>query len=98
MLAANKLHSEIADPMTPFPDTIRRVANADGGVVLDLRRGTMFRVNPVGAKVLDLLELGDSATQIAEKLSAEFNVALNDVHADVQEFIESLKTRGVVSS
>lgn len=84
--------------MTPFPDTIRRVANADGGVVLDLRRGTMFRVNPVGAKVLDLLELGDSATQIAEKLSAEFNVALNDVHADVQEFIESLKTRGVVSS
>jgi hypothetical protein len=84
--------------MTPFPDTIRRVANADGGVVLDLRRGTMFRVNPLGAKVLDLLELGDSATQIAEKLSAEFNVALNEVHADVQEFIESLKTSGVVSS
>ena len=98
VLAANKLYSESADPMTSFPDTIRRVANADGGVVLDLRRGTMFRVNPLGAKVLDLLERGDSATQIAEKLSAEFNVAFNDVHCDVEEFIESLKIRGLVCS
>jgi hypothetical protein len=84
--------------MTPFPESIRRVANADGGVVLDLRRGAMFRVNPVGARVLDLLDEGDSATQIAEKLSAEFNVALHEVLADVQEFIESLKLRGVVGS
>jgi hypothetical protein len=84
--------------VTPFPDSIRRVANADGGVVLDLRRGAMFRVNPVGARVLDLLEQGDSPAQIAEKLSAEFNVALNGVHADVEEFIESLKIRGVVCS
>ncbi len=84
--------------MTPFPESIRRVANADGGVVLDLRRGAMFRVNPVGARVLDLLDEGDSATQIAEKLSAEFNVALHEVLADVEEFIESLKLRGVVGS
>jgi len=84
--------------MTPFPESIRRVANTDGGVVLDLRRGAMFRVNPVGARVLDLLDEGDSATQIAEKLSAEFNVALHEVHADVEEFIESLKLRGVVGS
>lgn len=66
--------------------------------MLDLRRGTMFRVNQIGAKVLDLLDQGDSPTQIAEKLSAEFNVALNDVRADVAEFIESLKIRGVLCS
>jgi hypothetical protein len=83
--------------MTPFPDDIRRVANADGGVVMDLRRGTMFRVNPLGAKVLDLLDLGNSTTEIAEKLSAEFNVPLNEVHADVKEFIKSLKTHGVLA-
>ena len=84
--------------MTPLPDSIRRVANVDGGVVLDLRHGAMFRVNRVGARVLDLLDQGDSATQIAEKLSSEFNVALDDVHADVEEFIEALKIRGVVCS
>ena len=55
--------------MTLFPDTIRRAANADGGVVFDLRRGAMFRVNPLGARVLDLLDEGNSPAQIAEKLS-----------------------------
>ena len=82
--------------MTPFPNSIRRVANADGGVVLDLRCGAMFRVNPLGAKVLDLLDQGDSPTQIAEKLSAEFNVPLHDVRVDVEEFIKSLKIHGVL--
>ena len=84
--------------MTLFPDSIRRVADADGGVVLDLRRGAMFRVNPLGARVLDLLDEGNSPKQIADKLSAEFAVALNDVQTDVEEFIESLKNLGVVSS
>jgi hypothetical protein len=84
--------------MTLFPETIRRVANADGGVVLDLRRGAMFRVNPLGARVLDLLDEGNSPAQIAETLSAEFAVALSDVQADVTEFVESLKAHGVLSS
>lgn len=82
--------------MTPFPDSIRRIANVDGGVVLDLHRGAMFRVNPLGAKVMDLIERGDSPTQIAEKLSAEFNVPLTTVRADVEEFIKSLKIHGVL--
>jgi hypothetical protein len=84
--------------MTLFPETIRRVANADGGVVLDLRRGAMFRVNPLGARVLDLLDEGKSSAQIAEKLSTEFAVALSEVQADVTEFVESLKAHGVLSS
>jgi hypothetical protein len=84
--------------MTLFPETIRRVANADGGVILDIRRGTMFRLNPLGAKVLDLLEQGDSPAQIAEKLSAEFAVPLDEVQSDVTQFLESLRTRGVLGS
>jgi len=84
--------------MTPFPDTIRRVTNADGGVVLDLRRGAMFRVNPLGARVLDLLDEGSSPAQIAEKLSTEFAVALSEVQTGVTEFVESLKAHGVLGS
>lgn len=84
--------------MTPFPDSIRRVADADGGIVLDLRRGAMFRVNSLGARVLDLLDEGNTPAQIAEKLSTEFTVALSDVQTDVNEFVESLKTHGVLRS
>ncbi len=84
--------------MNPFPDSIRRVTNADGGVVLDLRRGAMFRVNPLGARVLNLLDEGDSPALIAQKLSTEFAVPLGTVQADVVEFLESLKTHGVLGS
>jgi len=84
--------------MTSFPDTIRRVADADGGVVLDLRRGAMFRVNPLGARVLDLLDEGSSPAQIAANLSTEFAVPLSEVDTDVTEFVESLKAHGVLAS
>lgn len=84
--------------MGPFRDTIRRLSTADGGVVLDLRRGTMFRVNPIGARVLDLLEHGDSPARIADTLSAEFQVAPSEVQADVAQFVESLKNRGVIDA
>jgi len=84
--------------MVPFAETIRRLSSADGGVVLDLRSGRMFRVNQLGARVLDLLEHGDSPAQIAEKLSVEFQVALTEVQTDVGEFVESLKLLGVIAS
>ena len=66
--------------------------------MLDLRRGAMFRVNPIGARVLDLLDQGEPPAQIAKKLSTEFAVPLSDVEADVTEFVESLKTRGLLDS
>jgi hypothetical protein len=66
--------------------------------VLDLRRGILFRVNPLGARVMDLLEQGDSPELIAEKLSAEFQVALSEVRSDVSDFIESLKARGLIDA
>ena len=84
--------------MKRFPETIRRLSNIDGGVVLDLQRGKLFRVNVVGAKVLDLLEQGKSPAQIAEKLSAEFQIALSDAEADVREFLASLETQGVIAA
>jgi hypothetical protein len=95
--AANTFHFLDGISMNPFPSTIRKLSSADGGVVLDLQRGTMLRVNPLGARVLDLLERGDSPSQIAESLSAEFQVPLAQVQADVAEFTASLRTRGVLT-
>ena len=82
--------------MTPLAKNIRRVSSADGGIVLDVRRGTMFQINPLGAKVLDLLDQGESFPNIANLLSAEFGVALDVVQADVNEFLDSLERHGVL--
>ena len=64
--------------------------------MLDLRRGTMFRVNALGSRILDLLDRGKPLPGIAEQISAECGVALDLVRADVNEFLDSLELHGVL--
>jgi hypothetical protein len=82
--------------MTLLANDIRRVSSPDGGVVLDIRRGTMFRLNPLGSRTLDLLDKGESLPRIAEQISAEFGVAFDVVQRDVKEFLNSLQLHGVL--
>jgi hypothetical protein len=82
--------------MTPIANNIRRVSSADGGIVLDVRRGTMFRLNPLGTRVLDLLEQGESLSRITDLISAEFGVSRDVVQTDVKEFLDSLELHGVL--
>jgi hypothetical protein len=82
--------------MTLLADSFRRVSGTDGGVVLDLRRGTMFRLNPLGSQILDLLESGEALADIANRISAEFGVALDVVQADIKDFLDSLELHGVL--
>ena len=76
--------------MTPIANNIRRVSGTDGGILLDLKRGTMFQINPLGSQILDLLERGDSIPHIAERISEQFGIALAVVQTDVKEFLDSL--------
>ena len=64
--------------------------------MLDLRRGTMFRVNALGSRILDLLDGGENLPRIAEQISAEFGVGLDVVQADINEFLDSLERHGVL--
>ena len=82
--------------MTIFAGTIRKLSNADGCVVLNLGSGQMLRMNPMAARVLDLLEQGESTATISEMLSSEFQVPLVEVQSDIAEFIESLRAKGVL--
>ena len=82
--------------MISLAKDIRRVSSADGGIALDVRRGTMFRLNPLGARVLDLLERGESLPRIADLISAEFGTAVDVVRADLREFLDSLELHGVL--
>jgi hypothetical protein len=84
--------------MAPFPDTIRRLSSADGGVLLDLRRGAMFRVNPLGARIIDLLAGQHSPREIADRISTEFGVERDVVQADVADFLRSLAAHGILDS
>lgn len=84
--------------MARFSDTIRRISSADGAIVLHLGRGTMFRLNLMGTKILDLLEQGVSPAKVAEQLSAECDVPIEVVRNDLRHFIQSLEIHGVIDS
>ena len=84
--------------MTHLSDNIRRSSSPDGEILLDVRRGTMFRLNPLGSRILDLLDRGESASRIAEEISEEFGVARDVVQIDLTDFLNSLEFHGVLDS
>ncbi len=82
--------------MSHLAKNVRRVSGSDGGVVLDLHRGTMFRLNPLGSRILDLWESGLPLSRIAELISAECAIALDVAQTDLKEFVDSLELHGVI--
>jgi hypothetical protein len=56
----------------------------------------MFRLNPLGSRVLDLLDKGELLPRIADQISAEFGVPLDVAEADLREFLDSLELHGVL--
>jgi hypothetical protein len=77
---------------------IRSSRNDDGSVVLDVCRGTMYGLNPVGSQILELLGQGLDEPQIKSEISRRFSVDLVIVDRDVDEFLSKLAELGVIVS
>ena len=78
-------------------DGIRSTHGQDGAIVLDIHQGQMFNLNPVGSRILELLESGSREADIVDAISREFNAGHEVVENDVREFIESLKKHKLVA-
>ena len=65
--------------------------------MLDIHQGQMFNLNPVGSRILELLESGLAETDIVDTISREFSAGREMVENDVREFIASLKEHKLVA-
>jgi PqqD family protein of HPr-rel-A system len=72
-------------------DNVRSTHNHDGGIVLDILHGQMFRLNFAGSRILELLKQGSAEPEIAEQLAREFGIDRAAAEADVREFVETLE-------
>jgi hypothetical protein len=72
-------------------DNIRSIHSQDGGVVLDILHGQMFRLNFVGSRILELLKKGRAEPAIAEQLAHDFGIDQATAETDVREFLETLE-------
>ena len=70
---------------------LRSVIDQDGAGVLDLERGTIAALNSTGGQIWQALERGESADEIAVRISCETGHALSLVERDVRQFIEDLR-------
>jgi hypothetical protein len=75
---------------------VRSTKNEDGGIVLDIDRGQMFRLNPVGALILESVGKGYPETEIAKEISRQYGISEETAVADVREFLASLEKHELV--
>lgn len=76
--------------------SVRETINQDGAVLLDIKQGVCFSMNPVGARIWEMLKKEYSVDQIAASLESEFSVPRSQIEVDICEFIENLVSRKLV--
>ena len=70
---------------------VRSTSSEDGGIVLDIIQGQMFRLNSVGALILDRLEKGHSEAKISEGIARQYDIDKEMAARDVRTFLKSLE-------
>ena len=75
---------------------VRSTRNEDGGIVLDIDHGLMFRLNPVGALILESMGKGCAEADIAQEIACRYNISEELASADVREFLQSLEEHKLV--
>lgn len=86
-------------PQSARPETImltlsrnaRLAKSPDGGILLDVDHGAFFSLNPVGTRIVELLERGCDQPTLERAIANEFHVADEVVKRDVGDFLAALR-------
>lgn len=79
-------------------ETLRSMHSQDGAVLLDLRQGRMFSVNPVGSRILALMKDRTSKSEIVNVLTQEFEVSRATAEKDLREFLAVLAQHKLIEA
>lgn len=77
------------DPETP----LRSIVDRDGAIILDIEHDQFLSLNPVGTYIWNKLRTGETIAAIKRALAMETGTVADVVSADVDEFIEDLKSK-----
>ena len=84
------------NPTSKLSQDMRVSTHDDGATLLDIREGDVYGVNTVGARIIALLDENLSFDEIAEKISVEFEVSSERARADIDIFVQSLRSGKLV--
>ena len=77
---------------------LRVSAHDEGAVILDIDGGQLYSTNEVGARIIALLGEKANLHDIADRIKTEFDAPLERVRVDLERFVGSLKTGGLLRS
>jgi len=77
------------------PDVIYRDLE-DEAVLLDLKTGTYFGLDPMGTRMWHLLEENGSLQLVAQRITEQYDVTADVCERDLREFVERLREKGLV--
>lgn len=90
-------HSNNSADLKPSA-TVRNISTQDGAVLLDINQGLCFSMNPVGAKIWEMLKMNHPVDRVADTLASEFSVPREQVLEDVRAFMAQLESQHLLVS
>jgi hypothetical protein len=69
----------------------------DETVILDLATGTYFGLDPVGARIWELLGEGMTLAEVCDRMLEEYEVAREELERDTLKLAQDLAAQGLVS-
>lgn len=81
----------------PSPDVMLSTVE-DGAVLLHLKRGIYFGLNPVGADIWDMLNKNLDAETCVAQLVASYDIDATTAAGDYKTLIEELLEQGLIDA
>jgi len=78
------------------PDVMARQVGEEC-VMLDMAHGTYFGLDPVGARVWQLLEEGRTLLEVCDRMVEEYEASRSDIERDVIRLVSELGESGLVT-
>lgn len=68
----------------------------DEVVILNLRNGVYYGLDPIGTRIWELIQTPHSVRQVCEVLLAEYDVSFEQCAADVLALMRDLQAQGLI--
>ena len=87
---------KLTDKMIVSPQAVARQVG-DETVILHLGSGTYFGLDPVGARIWQLMGEGKTLAEICQVMLDEYDVSREDLERDTMILIQDLLARDLIS-
>lgn len=75
---------------------VRAISDENGAVLLDIKNGSYYSTNRLGADICQLLKSGVARSVLVQEISNRFQVSNKIVGSDVERFLQDLRIRGML--